>query len=825
MATSAIETQGLTKRYGSTLALDGLDLTVEPGEVYGFLGPNGAGKTTTIRLLLALHRPSVGRAALFGLDAWREAVAAHRRVAYVAGEPFLWPALTSAETFAYLARLHGSTDTAYRDALVQRFQLDTNKKVRALSKGNRQKVQLVAAFATRADLLILDEPTSGLDPLMEVAFRETVLEAKKREQTVFLSSHILSEVEAICDRVGILREGRLVDEGTLAQLRHLSAQTVDVVFAGTAPAIDGLAGVQVERTAPNALRFEVARAPNELLAALAQHDVVSLTSRAPSLEEIFLHHYDTATDLSAASAIARRTLAEARVRDLCFAGFFLLFAYANPVGYRHTYPTLKERIAFAASFGTNKAVELFYGAPRDLLTVGGFTAWRFGGFAAVLAGILGVLVAVRALRGEEDAGRQELVLASAVSRRTAFVSVVVAMAATCALMWLAIFVGLAAGGLPAGGSAYLALATVSPALVFAGVGALASQLASTRRLALELAMIVLAACFLLRVVADIAAGRGWLRWATPFGWTEELRAFADPHPVVLLLPALVTVALFVAAGAIALRRDVGTGILKRDDSAEPDLRLLSSPTGLAIRSNRGSLAAWVLAGGAFAAIIGLLSTSFTTANLSASLREQLHKLGGATITTPAGALGFYFLLFILAISLYGCAQVAAVRREEADQQLETLFALPVERRRWLANRVLLALGGAATIALAVSLLAWAGSASQHAQVSLLRLLEAGANCLPTAFFFLGLATLAFGLVPRATAGIAYGLVTLGFVWELFGSLFGAPRWLIDLTPFHHVGLVPGQPFRVAAAATLVAIAVVSSAAGVALFARRDLTAA
>jgi len=291
MATSAIETQGLTKRYGSTLALDGLDLTVEPGEVYGFLGPNGAGKTTTIRLLLGLHRPSAGRATLFGLDAWREAVAAHRRVAYVAGEPFLWPALTSAETFAYLARLHGSTDTAYRDALVQRFQLDTNKKVRALSKGNRQKVQLVAAFATRADLLILDEPTSGLDPLMEVAFRETVLEAKKREQTVFLSSHILSEVEAICDRVGILREGRLVDEGTLAQLRPLSAQTVDVVFAGTAPAIDGLAGVQVERTAPNALRFEVARAPNELLAALAQHDVVSLTSRAPSLEEIFLHHY------------------------------------------------------------------------------------------------------------------------------------------------------------------------------------------------------------------------------------------------------------------------------------------------------------------------------------------------------------------------------------------------------------------------------------------------------------------------------------------------------------------------------------------------------
>jgi ABC-2 type transport system ATP-binding protein len=220
-----IKASGLSKRYCATLAVDRLDLVVGAGEVYGFLGPNGAGKTTTIRLLLGLHRPTAGRAALFGVDAWRDAVAAHRRVAYVAGEPFLWPALTSAETFEYLARLHGSADRAYRDLLVERFQLDTNKKVRALSKGNRQKVQLVAAFASRAELLILDEPTSGLDPLMEMAFRQTVMEAKERGQTVFLSSHLLSEVEAVCDRVGILRQGRLVDEGTLAELRHLSAQT------------------------------------------------------------------------------------------------------------------------------------------------------------------------------------------------------------------------------------------------------------------------------------------------------------------------------------------------------------------------------------------------------------------------------------------------------------------------------------------------------------------------------------------------------------------------------------------------------------------------
>jgi ABC-2 type transport system ATP-binding protein len=288
----AIRAHDLGKRYGPTLALDALDLTVQRGEVYGYLGPNGSGKTTTIRLLLGLHRPSGGRAELFGIDAWRDPVAAHRHVAYVAGEPFLWPSLTSEETFELLANLHGGTDRAYRKLLVERFQLDEAKRIRALSKGNRQKVQLIAAFASRAELLILDEPTGGLDPLMEVAFRETVMEAKRRGQTVFLSSHILSEVEALCDRVGILRAGRLVDEGTLAELRHLSAQTIEVTFDGPAPTLDGLSGVHVVSAGANALRLEVSGSVGPVIAALAGHPVLALSSREPSLEEIFLHHYD-----------------------------------------------------------------------------------------------------------------------------------------------------------------------------------------------------------------------------------------------------------------------------------------------------------------------------------------------------------------------------------------------------------------------------------------------------------------------------------------------------------------------------------------------------
>jgi ABC-2 type transport system ATP-binding protein len=288
---SAIRTELLCKRYGDTAAVDLLDLDVREGEAYGYLGPNGAGKTTTIRLLLGLHRPTSGTARVFGIDCWGNPVTAHRQLAYVAGEPFLWPAMTGAETLEFLGRLHGGTDRSYRDALVTRFELDTSKRVRALSKGNRQKVQLIAALATRADLLLLDEPTSGLDPLMEAAFRECVREARDRGQTVFLSSHILSEVEAVCDRVGILKAGRLVDQGTLAELRHLGASTVEATFAGDVPKLSLPSGVTMTAAGPSTLRFEVAGAIAPLLAELAGQPVQSLTSREPSLEEIFLHHY------------------------------------------------------------------------------------------------------------------------------------------------------------------------------------------------------------------------------------------------------------------------------------------------------------------------------------------------------------------------------------------------------------------------------------------------------------------------------------------------------------------------------------------------------
>jgi ABC-2 type transport system ATP-binding protein len=291
MVTPAIRTEGLGKRYGKVDALRDLSLQIAPGEVVGYLGPNGAGKTTTIRLLLGLARPTAGRAEIFGFDCQRQTVEAHRRLAYVPGEASLWPSLTGAETLHLLGRVQGRVDTAYRDELIGRFDLDPSKKVRAYSKGNKQKILLIAALMARPDLLVLDEPTSGLDPLMEQAFRHSVHEARKAGQTVFLSSHILSEVEALCDRVGILREGRLVEMGTLEEMRHLSTLTVEATFGGVPPDLAEVAGVKRAVVDGHRVHLEVQGPIEPVVDALAGTGVRELLSREPSLEELFLAHY------------------------------------------------------------------------------------------------------------------------------------------------------------------------------------------------------------------------------------------------------------------------------------------------------------------------------------------------------------------------------------------------------------------------------------------------------------------------------------------------------------------------------------------------------
>ncbi len=287
-----LRTEKLSKHYGSVVALELLDLELKKGEVLGYLGPNGAGKTTTIRLLLGLIQPTAGRAEIFGMDAQKQAAEIHKDVAYVPGETSFWPNLTGAETLRLLANVHGGTDEAYQKELLHKFNFDPNKKIRTYSKGNRQKIALIAALASRAKLLIFDEPTSGLDPVMAKTFRDEVVVARKNGQTIFLSSHMLEEVEELCDRVAVLKAGKMVEQGTLDQLRHLSAVTVEARFATAPPDVRHIKHVSNVQVHGHFLRCNVTGSIDEFLSVVAKAKPLDFLSRKPSLEELFLAIYD-----------------------------------------------------------------------------------------------------------------------------------------------------------------------------------------------------------------------------------------------------------------------------------------------------------------------------------------------------------------------------------------------------------------------------------------------------------------------------------------------------------------------------------------------------
>lgn len=289
---SLVEVKGLTKRFGKFTALQNVDLSVNEGEIYGFIGPNGAGKSTTIRVLLGMLKPTEGQVTIFGKDAWKDAVEIHKRIAYISGDANLWPNLTGGEVIDLFLVMRGNGNEKRRDELIQRFKLDPSKKCRTYSKGNRQKIALIAAFASEADLYILDEPTAGLDPLMERIFQECILEVKRQGKTVLLSSHILSEVEKLCDRVAIIREGEIIETGTLSQMRHLTRSKLTVETKEPLIGLSDLKGVHDVVRTPSAWVFQV---DSEEMAAVISHispfGVLKLESASPTLEDLFIRHY------------------------------------------------------------------------------------------------------------------------------------------------------------------------------------------------------------------------------------------------------------------------------------------------------------------------------------------------------------------------------------------------------------------------------------------------------------------------------------------------------------------------------------------------------
>jgi ABC-2 type transport system permease protein len=521
-------------------------------------------------------------------------------------------------------------------------------------------------------------------------------------------------------------------------------------------------------------------------------------------------------------ALLGRMVRDARVRTIAFAYLFAIYSYIQPVGYRTAYPKLTDRLAFARSFGENKAIRLLYGQPHQIATVSGYTAWRVGGVLAIAAALFGLLAAVRASRAEEDSGRMEIMLAGIAGRGTAAAAAVGTVAIGTLTLFCAQAAALLLAGLPAAGSFYLALATASIVPVCAGVGAVVCQLAPTRRTALQLGGAAIGVLFLLRALADSVEGLGWLRSLTPLGWAEQLRPFSGVQPLVLLAPVTATAALLALAMRLAKHRDIGTGILPARDSANPRLRLLCSPTTQALREATGTIAAWVITTGAFALLLGVVSKSISPADVSKSIQKEIAKIGSGAITTPSGYLAFIFIFLMLAVCVFACGQVALARQDEEQQRLEVLFSLPVSRQRWLLGRLLLAIGATAVICLFAALSAWAGAQAAGAHIAPMKLIAAGANCLPIAALFLGIAALAYAVVPRSSALIAYGLLTLAFLWNLVSSLLGGPKWLEDITPFAHVALIPTQSFRALDAAAMAAIGVIMAIAAIGLFGRRDL---
>jgi ABC-2 type transport system permease protein len=523
-----------------------------------------------------------------------------------------------------------------------------------------------------------------------------------------------------------------------------------------------------------------------------------------------------------ALAVLRRNLLDARTRTLSFAVLFALVALANVVGYKSAYPTLAERLQLARTFGTNKAARLFYGVPHNLLTVGGYAAWRVGGLMTIFAGLFGVFAAVRALRTDEETGRADIVLAGALTRTTAFAAGIGAITVSIIVVGVGALLGLVGAGLPLRGSAYLAVVIVAPAFVYAGVGAVASQVMPTRRGALEAAGMVLGIDFLVRVVADTVEVR-WPHYVTPLGWAEEMRPFSGSRPVLLLPVVGATAVLLAMSVALFRRRDLGAGFVAPRDSAPAHLALLGSPAGLAFRLERVSVAVWAFAIGAFAVVVGTIANSVADMGLSADTRRQFAKLaGGVDIASPSGYIGLSFVFFVFAVALFGCAQLGAVREEESEHRLETLFALPYGRIRFWRGRLAIASGSIVGLGLVAGAGAGLGAIATGADVSFLRALEAGLNCAPTALLFLGIGAVVTAFMPRRGTGVVYLLVAAAFLWELFGALLNAPKWTLSLSPFHHIAPAPAKSIAVPSATAMVAIGAAAAAAALARNRARDL---
>ncbi len=499
--------------------------------------------------------------------------------------------------------------------------------------------------------------------------------------------------------------------------------------------------------------------------------------------------------------------------------------------YASTFPTASSRAQLALAFEGNTAWEALFGTIRRIDTVAGYTAYKSSMFAMILGSIWGLLVATRLLRGEEDAGRWELFLSGHTTRARAVLQAAAGLGVGVVALWVPTAILTAGVGasssvnIGVGASLFFATAIVAAAAMFMAIGMLVGQVAASRRDANLVGAGILAASYLIRMAADSDPGLGWLRWASPLGWIEELQPLTGSRPLGFV-PILALVGVLVAlAVLIGSRRDVGAGALAVRDAPRPRTLLLGGQAGLTIRLTRPTITAWILALAATGLVFGLVAQAAGSALQGASgVEEAIARLGG-TIAGAATYLGFVFVVAAGLMSIAVAGQVAAIRNEESAGHLENLLVRPVARWRWLTFRLGVGLALVVVASVLAGLAAWVGATSQHAGVGLGDLLEAGLNVVPPAVFVLGIGALAFGLWPRGAIGVAYGLVVWSFLVETIAAVFDSNHWLRDTSPLLHITPVPAADPNWTAAAWLVGLGLLAAAVGVAAFDRRDLVGA
>ena len=499
---------------------------------------------------------------------------------------------------------------------------------------------------------------------------------------------------------------------------------------------------------------------------------------------------------------------------------------SSEISYVKLYKTAAQRSALAATFGTSKATSALFGPATQLQTVSGFTAFKISMALMILGAIWGLLTSTRLLRGEEDAGRWDLLLCGQTTRRGATAQVIASLGAGLVALWaVTAIIAVASGldssvGIGVGPSLYFSLAMVATAAMFLAVGAVTSQLAATRRQAASFAATFLGASYGVRLIADAGVGLHGLVWASPLGWVEEVQPLTSPQPLALLPIAAFSAVLAVVAVRLAGARDAGASIVADRDHGEAHLKLLYGPSGLAIRSMRATVIGWWVAIGLSAFLYGLIAKS-AGATVTGSVKGVLSKLG-STGTGADAVLGACFLIEAILIGFIAAGQVTAARTEESEGMLDHFVVRPVSRSGWLGGRLIVALVVLVPSGVAAGVFGWLGAATEHTGLSFTSLLGAGINLVPPAIVILGIGVLTFGLRPRATSIVTYAVLGWSLLIVIVGGFGTVSHWVLDTSVFHHMASAPGMPANWTANGIMTAVGVTAALVGVLAFKRRDL---